>query len=81
LLLTIGAIEGFDCIPAETEELEGSRQLAAGIRDAPFELEHQDSIRGKVLLPTGQRAMVHAPLISIGKRSAVAPEAGALLVR
>jgi hypothetical protein len=70
-----------DGVLAEAEKLEGSCQLAVGICDAPFELEHQDLIRSKILLPTGQGTLVHAALESIGYRGTVAAKTGALLVR
>jgi len=81
LLRASGAFGGDDGVLAEAEEFECSCQLAAGIGDAPFELEHQDLIRRKMLLPTGQGTVVHASLEGIGDRGTVAAKTRALLVR
>jgi len=81
LLRASGAFGGDDGVLAEAEKLEGSCQLAVGIGDAPFELEHQDLIRCKMLLPTSQGTVIHASLECIGYRGTVAPKTCALLVR
>jgi hypothetical protein len=78
---TSGAFGGNDGVLAEAEKLKSSCQLGVGIGDALFVLEHQDLIRGKMLLPTSQGTVVHASLKSIGHRATVAAKTSALLVR
>jgi hypothetical protein len=81
LVRASGAFGRFDGVSAEAEKLEGFCKLAVGIGDAPFELEYQNLIPGKIFMPSGQGAVVHASLESIGHRGAVTPKTRALLVR